>query len=130
MMRQQIMMKRRRLTAPYTTIPMSTFFVNGICKAFADNTPLQRKITVIIKSSTFIGTPTHGAMVNNDITMMFKTIHRIIAFLFYLCPHTRTDKTDYYIICLYAQRIIFQTDTISRRCLSSNGNITVINFQR
>jgi uncharacterized protein YqkB len=41
-----------------------------------------------------------------------------------------TDKTDYYIICLYAQRIIFQTDTISRRCLSSNGNITVINFQR
>jgi hypothetical protein len=70
---------------------MSSFVVKRICQTLADDTPLHGKVGISIEGSTFVCTPAHGAMVDNNIPFagirILIPIHRIIFRLAFI-PHT------------------------------------------
>ena len=61
--------------------------MNGVGKAFADDAPLESEIAIIIKSGAFIGTPTHGAVINDNILVVFDAVHSVVSFLFDVNSH-------------------------------------------
>ena len=66
-MRQHIVVKTGPFSAPNTAIAVRALTMNRFPEAFTQNTPLHGKIGIIVKRSTFIGTPAHGAMIDNDV---------------------------------------------------------------
>ena len=85
---QQIVVERSSLTAPYTSVAVCSFFMNGIGKAFAYVTPLEGEVAVVIECGAFVRAPTHGAVVDDDILMRFRSVHGIVAFLLDVNSHT------------------------------------------
>ena len=80
-------MKSCSLSSPNASIAVSSFFMNGVGKAFADDAPLESEFAIIIKSGAFIGTPTHGAVVNDNILVVFDAVHSVVSFLFDVNSH-------------------------------------------
>ena len=76
-MSYQIVMKTRWLSSPNTSVTMFSFFVYGTGQAFTDDTPLHGEILIIVKRGTFVCTPTHGAMINNNIFLAHGT-HSVV----------------------------------------------------
>ena len=122
------MVKSSRLSTPDTSITMRSLFVDRIGETFTDDAPLKSEITVIIECGTFVRTPTHGAVVYDNVLVRFCTIHCVVTFLFDVDSHTGTDETDDYIVCLNRECIVFQANAITRSCLSCNGHITIAEF--
>lgn len=60
--------------------------MNGVGKAFADDAPLESEFAIIIKSGAFIGTPTHGAVVNDNILVVFDAVHSVVSFCLMSTP--------------------------------------------
>ena len=72
------MVETGTFATPDTTITMAAFTMYGVGKTFAENTPLHGKILVVIEGRTFVGTPAHRAMVDND--GYFPTKHHLPSF--------------------------------------------------
>ena len=94
------MVETGTFATPDTTITMAAFTMYGVGKTFADNTPLHGKILVVIEGRTFVGTPAHRAMVDNDVLMV--TSPQSIIFRLFLVAHAAADKTDDNIIGLHS----------------------------
>ena len=75
---------------------MCSLFVDRIGETFTDDAPLKCEITVIIECGTFVRTPTHGAVVYDNVLVRFSTIHCVVAFLFDVDSHTVTVFPDYW----------------------------------
>ena len=86
------MVETGTFATPDTTITMAAFTMYGVGKTFAENTPLHGKILVVIEGRTFVGTPAHRAMVDNDVLMV--TSPQSIIFRLFLVAHAAADKTD------------------------------------
>ena len=97
--------------------------MDGVGKAFADDTPLEGEVTVVIECGAFVRAPTHGAVVDDDILMRFCSVHGIVTFLLDVNSHTRTDKTDNHVVRLDGECIVLQTYTIARCCLTGNSQV-------
>ena len=94
------MVETGTFATPDTTIAMAAFTMYGVGKTFAENTPLHGKILVVIEGRTFVGTPAHRAMVDNDVLMV--TSPQSIIFRLFLVAHAAADKTDDNIIGLHS----------------------------
>jgi len=94
------MVETGTFATPDTTITMAAFTMYGVGKTFAENTPLHGKILVVIEGRTFVGTPAHRAMVDNDVLMV--TSPQSIIFRLFLVAHAAADKTDDNIIGLHS----------------------------
>jgi len=66
-MRKKIMMKRRIVTAPYTSVSMSAFLMVRFPQTLADNTPLNSDIIVAVKRHRLVNTPARRAVIDNNI---------------------------------------------------------------
>ena len=104
--------------------------MDGICQALANDAPLEGEIAVVVERGTLVGAPTHGTMVDDDVAVMFETIHRIVAFLFDVSPHARADETDNHVVGRHAEGVVFQANAVARSCLSGDGEVAVVDFQR
>lgn len=94
------MVETGTFATPDTTITMAAFTMYGVGKTFAENTPLHGKILVVIERRTFVGTPAHRAMVDDDVLMV--TSPQSIIFRLFLVAHAAADKTDDNIIGLHS----------------------------
>ena len=94
------MVETGTFATPDTTITMAAFTMYGVGKTFAENTPLHGKILVVIEGRTFVGTPAHRAMVDNDVLMV--TSPQSIIFRLFFVAHAAADKTDDNIIGLHS----------------------------
>src|SRR5690606_14989073 len=108
----QVMMKTRAIATPDTAIPMRSFFVQGIVEALRNDTPLKGKILVCIKRSSFIGTPAHGAMIDDYIFAV--PAPDGIAFYLFFISQSESEKANDYVIGPDKYRVIFKGDTITR----------------
>lgn len=84
------MVETGTFATPDTTITMAAFTMYGVGKTFAENTPLHGKILVVIEGRTFVGTPAHRAMVDNDVLMV--TSPQSIIFRLFLVAHAARIK--------------------------------------
>ena len=123
------MMECCRTASPQTAISVASLYMNRVSQTFADNTPLHCHICISIEWSTFVCTPTHRAVVDNDIFLSrirrLIPIHRII-FRFTFISHTTTDKTNDNIVSIDTQCIILQTNSCSWSCLTGNSYIIIL----
>ncbi|MPM62736.1 hypothetical protein SDC9_109613 [bioreactor metagenome] len=123
-MRNQIVMKTGIFATPQPSVTMCAFRMTCVIERFGNITPLQGKIIVGIKRCTFIDTPAHGAMIDNNIILI--SAPNGIAFIGeYFVAQSETHETDNHITCTDLHFIITQANAITRSCLTCNRYISL-----
>ena len=127
-MRQQIMMERSFRPSPNGTVPVSALCMACRTKTFGDKTPLNCQILTAIHRTALIYRPTDRAMVDNHILAIRAS--QPIWFSTSFIADTKTKIAYNDIVGIDSYRTPGNTDTLSRRSLSGNGQISVSDSQR
>ena len=95
--------------------------VNRLAERLGNEAILLREIRIAITAHTFVCAPREGTMVDKDILAIVDG--QGVALDFVLVAHSETHKTDDDVTSLNHNRVARNTDAISRRRLTSDGQI-------
>ena len=129
MVGQKVMMKSRFIATPDTTETMAAFGMHRCIQAMGHKTPLHGQVFCFVDRQAFVDAPTDGKMIENHIFLPIPATTQAITVQLMAITDTYTKIADNDLTGIYNERIIFQTDTLSRSRLSGNGDTVVLYTQ-
>lgn len=121
-------MEAGSFTSPDAAIAVATLAMDGVGEAFAEDAPLQGEVLVAVEGRTFICTPAHAAMVDDDVLLIASPHGIILCFQF--VAHAASDEADDDVVGLHYERIVLQADAVAWSCLSGYGDVSILYFKR
>src|SRR4051812_48438601 len=117
MVRGDVMMARACRPSPKPSITLRAFFVQRTRQAFAYQTPLNGEIGAFVDGESFINSPAHRAMINNQ---MAPTPAKAILFFSFFVPRAKAHVPNDHIVRIEIHLIILYANSVSRRRLTRN----------
>ncbi len=118
----QVVMIRSSAATPITAIAVSSLLVSGIVEALTHDAPLDSEVTITVDGQTFINGPADAAVVDDDVVTAAAT--KPVAFMMGNLTISQSEThIAYDIIGTDHDRIISQTDTVTRGSLSCYGRV-------
>ena len=121
-------MEAGSFASPDAAIAVATLAMDGVGEAFAEDAPLQGEVFVAVEGRTFICTPAHAAMVDDDVLLIASPHGIILRFQF--VAHAASDEADDDVVGLYHKRVVLQADAVAWSCLSGYGDVSILYFKR
>ena len=115
---------------------MVSLRVDGTTQALGHQAPLHREVRIVVEGGALIRAPAHGTMIKDDILLPAAPYRIPIQGDRAVAIHVRliraqaeTDEADDHVIRPDVGLVVFQTDTITRSSLSSDGQVTIGDLQ-
>ena len=106
---------------------MSTLVVTGVVETLCYGTPLHGEVLIVVERSCLVDTPTHRAMVDDDVVAIASPERICTIVNIYGIATANAYETNDYVVCLVLQSVVAECDTITRGCLTFYRNITILN---
>src|SRR5690554_6528246 len=124
MVHQQVVMKGRFVSAPNAAIAMLPLVVMRLVQRLTDDAPLHTDVFVVVGRQNLIVAPGKTAVINDHIFLPDNR-YRILLHLVQIArPNLQVTNNN--LVGLNFQTVALQTNTISWRSLSRNGNAVVV----
>ena len=118
----QVVVIRSSAATLITAIAVSTLLMSSIVEALAHDAPLDSEVTIAVDGQTFINGPANAAVVDDDVVTAATA--QPVAFMMGNLTITQSEAhIAYDIIGTDHDRIVSQTDTVTRGSLSCNSRV-------
>jgi hypothetical protein len=123
MVAEQVVVVAGSRSAPIASVTVGTLGMTGVVKTLGNEAPLHGQVFHAVYRTTFVDAPANGAMVDDDVFLIHasQTITFMISYIG--VAQAKTHKADDDVARVDGEGVIGDADTITRCCLSGDGNV-------